>query len=328
MRRIRTTRRIATAVLAVSTLLLAGCGGGGGSAAQPAADGTVAVNVGETPGIPQLFMQFGVDKGFYHDQGLNVTVTPIPGGSQQVTSVLSGATDMTGTDVVTWINARAQGLPLSLVGPGSAATADPKADFSTVQVPADSPIKKPGDLAGKTIAVNNLNNIGTITIRGALDKAGIDSSQVKFVEVGFPDMLAALAKKSVDAIWIIEPFSSIGLAKGNRAVMYPYAEYDPSMQIGLIATSTKWAASNAGAVTKFQAAHNQTADYIAKNPDEFKAALAKLQGVPPQQVAGVSLPVWNQNVDFGSMQQVAESMVKYGILTAVPNIKDNVLPGA
>ena len=332
MRRTRTTWRTATGALAAGALLLAGCGGA--DEAEPTAEGpagaeeTVSINVGETPGIPQLFMQFGVDKGFYEDEGLDVTVTPVPGGSQQVTSVLSGATDLTGIDVVTWINARAQNLPLSLVGPGTAATEDPEADFSTVQVPANSPIQEPADLVGATIAVNNLNNIGTITIRGALDAAGIDSSGVEFLEIGFPDMLPALERGSVDAAWIIEPFSSIGLARGNRAIMYPYAEYDPSMQIGLIVTSSQWASGNEDAVTRFQEAHKRTADYVAENPDEFKAALAALQNVPPEQVAGVSLPVWNANVDIDSMQKVADDMVKYDIITEVPDVEENVLEGA
>ena len=44
----------------------------------------------------------------------------------------------------------------------------------------------PGDLSGKTVSVNNLQNIGDTTIRTVVDNDGGDSSKIKFVEVAFP----------------------------------------------------------------------------------------------------------------------------------------------
>ena len=56
----------------------------------------------------------------------------------------------------------------------------------------DGPIKSGKDLEGKTIAVNTLKNICEVTIKASLEKEGVDVDKLKFTEVPFPDMLAAL----------------------------------------------------------------------------------------------------------------------------------------
>src|SRR5690606_41642285 len=65
---------------------------------------------------------------------------------------------------------------------------------------------RPADLAGRTVAVNALNNIGGLLISGALRKLGVDTTAIKFMEIGFPDANAALESGRVDAAYQTEPF--------------------------------------------------------------------------------------------------------------------------
>ena len=45
--------------------------------------------------------------------------------------------------------------------------------------------------------------------------AGGDDSKLKFVELAFPDMPAALNNKLVDAAWIVEPFLTVAKGQGT-----------------------------------------------------------------------------------------------------------------
>ena len=65
--------------------------------------------------------------------------------------------------------------------------------------------RTPADLEGKTVAVNTLNNIGPVTINHWMEKHGGDYTKIKYVEVPFPDMGAALEAKRVDAAFTVEP---------------------------------------------------------------------------------------------------------------------------
>lgn len=313
---------------ALCTLLLgsvvAACGNddpAGSTGAQPSGE-TIQATIGETPGIPTFFMQFGVSKGFFKDEGIDLKVTSIPGGAQQATAALSGDAQFTGGDVVSWNTFRSRDIPMKVIAPGSSGTDDTASDFSGVLVPANSPIKSPKDLAGVTIAVNELNNVGTVTIKGALEKNGVDPNSVSFTEIPFPDMLPNLANGNVDAAWIIEPFTTIGQAQGNRAVLYPYAEYRPNMQVGLVLATAQFAQENPEAVEAFQRAHKRLREYVTQNPDEFRQALVDLGDFKPEIVQRLVLPNYNEKLDRETIQQVADSMVKYGVLKSVPDPAD------
>jgi len=314
-------RWVVAAVAALMFTAMSGCSGGDGGGASPA-DGPVSITLAETPGIPQYFAQFGVEKGFFEDEGLDLEVRTLPGGAQQATAAIAGEVQFTGGDVAAFNSFRTRDLPMMIVRPGTSAAATPEHDFSTVQSPADSSIETVADLAGATIAVNELNNIGTITVRGVLEKAGVNPDDVKFVELPFPDMLPALDAGSIDAAWVIEPFSTIGLQQKNRSIMAPYAEYSPGIQIGLVLCTTMYAEQNPDVVDAFQAAHERTGEYVNENPDEFKDFLVSAGGFDPAVVAKMNLPVYNARLDVAFVEQVGQDMVDMGLIDAVPDYGD------
>ena len=89
-----------------------------------------------------------------------------------------------------------------------------------LMVRKDTKIRTAKHLEGKTIAVNNLNNVGTLAINTAMAKEGGDYTKVKYTEVPFPEMNAALeAPKRVDAIWQVEPGYTGALAAGSTVAV-------------------------------------------------------------------------------------------------------------
>ena len=211
------------------------------------------MSVQDTAGVPSAFLEYGVEQGFFDDQRLDVEVTPSQGGATVVPAVVSGDSDIAGSNVVSVLLAQSKDIPIKIVAPGTFVRTDEKQDFSAILVPGDSDIRSPRDLEGKTLAVNTLENVAELTAKESLTKQGVDVSGIELAEVDFPDMNGALAQGRVDAAFQIEPFVSLGLKEGNRVIDRPYVGTKPGLQIGSYFTSEQFLAENADVVDALQA---------------------------------------------------------------------------
>lgn len=306
---------LSAAVVAVAAL--AACGGGDSDAAE---DGgatsaeTTVLHVGETAGVPSAFLAFGVEQGIFAEHGLELEIDTSAGGAAAIPALMGNNLDIAGSNVVSSLLAAAQGLPLRIIAPGTFATDDLESDFSAVLVPADSPITSADGLATASVAVNTLENIGDITITAALEERGIDTSNVDFVELGFPEMLPALDNGQVDAAWIIEPFLTMGLEQGHRPVLWPYVEAKEGLQIGSFVVTEQFLQENQDAVDRFRAALADTAALVTEDPEVFRQALPELQELDPAIAEQMVLPQYKDDVDVDSLEFVAERMLDAGYI--------------
>ncbi|GAB2826415.1 hypothetical protein GCM10027022_16640 [Alpinimonas psychrophila] len=308
-----------------ATLVLSACSSGSGDATAPSGDAPVTVNVAETAGMPSAFLDYGVQQGFFSAEGLDLVVDTGAGGAAAIPGVVSGTTHFAGSNVVSVLLAQSKGLPLMIIAPGTSATKTVGEDFSAVLVPGASAIQGPNDLAGKTIAVNTLENIGEVTIKTALEATGVDVSGISFVELGFPSMLAALDSGQIDAAWVIEPFVTSGLNAGDRSVLSPYVEALPGLMVGCYVASESYAADNPEIVASFQRGVAATAASIAADPASFRTALTTLASIPDAAAQALVLPIWNSDVDLNSLTFMEEQMFAYGLTTARVDIPSVLL---
>lgn len=315
----------AGAALATLAVIVAGCGGDDPAETDPGAGGElVTVRVGDILGTPSAFLQFGVDHGFFEEQGLDVQVQPNPGGAANIPGVVAGDFEIAGSNVVSVMLARGEGIPIKMVSAGTFATQDEESDFSQVLVAADSDIQEPADLAGHSVAVNTLANIAEVTVRASLENAGANHEDIDFVEMGFPDMVPALQEGRVDAVHVIEPFLSVGLDAGARPIIAPYAGTRPGMAIGSYFSSDQYIAEHPEVIDSFVAGVSAAGEYIAANPDEFRDALVDLAGLDPDVAATVKLPPWGGPVDTGSVELIGGLMLDFGLFEEVPPLEEVV----
>lgn len=340
--------RAVMAVLAVLALTVAACGDGettettaadtvpttapSGETTAPetteATDATaadmVSLTVGDILGTPAAFSQFAVDKGFFTDQGLDVTIEPNPGGAANIPGVEAGDFQIAGSNVVSVLLARSQGLELKMVSAGTFGTDSADTDFSLVLVPGDSDIEGPEDLNGRSVAVNTLANIAEVTIRASLENAGAEHEDIEFVEMGFPDMVPAALEGRVDAVHVIEPFMSIGLSEGMRGIIAPYSGTRANLAIGSYFSSDSYIAENSDVIDRFIEAVSQAGVYVAENPDEFRQALVDIAGLDPAVAEAVNIPPWGGPVDVESVELIGDFMVQFGLLDEVPPMEEVV----
>jgi NitT/TauT family transport system substrate-binding protein len=312
--------------LLVAALLLlvlaAGCGDDGGGEVEPGEQARLRVL--DTAGVPSAFLEYGVQKGFFEEHGLDVEVTPSQGGAAAVPAVVSGDSDIAGSNVVSVLLAQAKDVPIKIVAPGTFVQADEQQDFSAILVPEDSDIRSPRDLEGKTMAVNTLENVAELTAKESLSKQGVDVSGIELAEVDFPDMNGALTQGRVDAAFQIEPFVSLGLKEGLRVIDRPYVGTKPGLQIGSYFTSERFLAENADVVERFRQGVADTAAAIGEEPADFRRFLPEASEIPPPAARAAVLPEWKAENDPASLELTAALMERYGVVDEKPDTSDAV----
>ncbi|WP_369373012.1 ABC transporter substrate-binding protein [Promicromonospora sp. Populi] len=311
-------RTFPTAVAATAAvLLLAACGssdGGAASGPDATADGELtAVTVGVIPIVDVAPIYLGVQEGIFEEHGLDVTLELAQGGAAIVPAVVSDEYQFGFSNVTSLLAASVEGLPLKVVAPGNFTTGTPGEDFGGVVVPEDSDIEDAADLAGATVAVNTLNNIGDTTVRKVVDDAGGDPADVEFVELGFPDMPAAVAGGQVDAAWIVEPFLTVAQQQGARVVTSNFAETDPDLLVAAYFTSDQLIAEDPETVEAFTAAMEESLTFAEENPDATRAVLGEYTEIDPAVTEALILPRFAGELDESSLQLLADLGLEYGM---------------
>lgn len=129
------------------------------------------------------------DKGFYKDEGLDLTY--LSGGPDVIpeSTIIAGKADMTLTTPDTTIKAIVeQGAPFKIIG-----AQYQKNPIGIVSL-AKNPIKEPKDLIGKTLAVPPVN---VISVEAMLNISGVDRSKVNIVPYAYDP--TPLIKGEIDA---------------------------------------------------------------------------------------------------------------------------------
>lgn len=315
-----TPRRFLTlALIVVTALPTAACGGSGGGGST-AADGTTKIKIGVIPIVDVAPVYLGIKQGFFSAEKLDVTLETAQGGAAIVPGVVSGQYQFGFSNTVSLLLAGSQGLPLKVVSSGVASTGVVGKDFGAVVVKKDSPIRSAAGLAGRKVAVNTLKNIQTTTINKAVADAGADPSTIRYVELAFPDIAAAVAKGDVDAGQLVEPFLTIATGQGDRQVVSNYAATNPNLTVAMYFTSQSYAARNAATVAAFTTAMTKSMAYATAHPDEVRAVLPTYTKIDPTVQKDLVLPKWPATVDKASVRQLADLATKDGMLTKQPDL--------
>jgi len=303
------------ALIVGCALALAACGGddkaagGGGDSSKPT---TLKVGVIPIADVAPLYV--GMEQGFFKAEGLTIEPQIAEGGAAIATSVLAGDYQFGFSNVVSLVTARSKKLPLRIVSQGASGHASEKEAFDTLLVPKDSAIRDATDLEGKTVAVNALNNVGPLSINYAVEKAGSDPKKVKYVEVPFPDMIAAIEAGRVDAAWVVEPFASQGLAGGARSIFAPFEAVSPDLTIATYFTTEQYIERNGDVVDRFVSAMGKSLAYAAANPEAARKAVLTYTKIPPEAAQKMKLPNWNPEYNDGSIDKTIELAQKYGFV--------------
>lgn len=316
-------RKVLVVLAIVATALAAGCGGddeGGGEAG-----GRTKVRVGLLPLAAVAPVYIGVEQGFFAEEGLDVEPKLTQGGAAVVPAVTSGDFQFGYSNNVSLLVAAAQGVPLKIVAEGNQEAGQRAHATDAVVVKRGSSIKSAKDLAGKTIGVNTLKNVGEVAIKTALQKRGVDVSSLRFVEIPFPDMVPAVDAGRIDAGWVVEPFVQAAKAAGMRILANPFIETDRRLSIATYFTSARYAQENPDVVRRFARALGRAFEYTQAHPAALRKSVLEFTKTPKAVADAMELPFFTSALNRASIELTARKMVEFGVIDDEPPL-DELLP--
>jgi NitT/TauT family transport system substrate-binding protein len=305
------------AVSALAALTIAGCGGSGSTGGNSGSGSGLEkthLNVGALAVADDAPLYVAIKDGFFKQVGLTVTPVPVAQSTQAIPDMLRGSVDIiAGANYVSFFQAEAKGVvSFKVLADGTHCQAS---TFDVMALPG-SGIKTAANLAGKSIAVNLTNNVQTLTLDTVLKNAGVNPSSVHYVEVPFPDMVAALKAHQVDAISAIEPYIT-GSEEQDGAVPVvsqctgPTAGFPLS---GYFATSS-WAQQNPNTAKAFQKALDKAQALADSDPSVIRQILPTYTKVTTKVANVLKLNTYPASLSNAAMQQVASMMLSGGMLS-------------
>ena len=287
--------------------------------AEPTVAGPTKITVAAIAIVDTAPLYLGRAKGFFSEQNLDITVQTTTGGHEAVPALVSGQCQFAFANVISLMLANAKGLPLKVIAAGSFSTGKPE-DFGAIVVPAGSAVKTVKDLEGKTVSVNQINNIVGVAVRATMRRAGGDPDKVKLIEFKFSEMPAALGQKRVDAACVVEPFLTVARNQGATVLDWTFANMGPTMMLAAYFTTPEYAQKNPEVVKRFTAAINKSLTYASEHPDEARATLLTYTKIDKAIADKLNLPLWTPRIDRESMNVLADMVVQDKMVTSKPDI--------
>jgi NitT/TauT family transport system substrate-binding protein len=317
---------LATGALLIAASACGSSGGGGaGSDKNSSSGGTTTVKVGVIPIVDVAPLYLGQQKGFYSKRGLRLSMTTAQGGAAIVPGVVSGQFQFGFSNMTSLMIAQSKRVPVRAVANGVASTGVAGKDFGAITVKKDSAIKSAKDLEGKKVAVNTLKNINETAVRESVRKAGGDPSKVKFVELAFDQMPAALDSGQIDAAMVVEPALATVRSKGAREIASSLVDVAKDLTVAMYFTSTQYAQKNPDLVKKFQEATAESLAYADAHPDEVRQTVTTYTKIPAAVLAAVTLPKWPAEPNRASIEALEKLGAGDGLFETAPDL-DKLLP--
>lgn len=304
------TRGRAAALLAAGAAAFAFAPGRGG--AQNVT--TLRVAIVPIEGAAEVY--FAKDMGFFAKAGLDVDIQPMQSSPAIAAAVSSGAVDIGFISVDALATIHAKGIPLVVIAPATEYVSTASRSVA-IALAGNSPIRTAKDLDGKTIAVNALHSLSTLGPSDWIDKNGGNSATVKFVEMPFPLMIAALDAGRVDAALVTEPFTTAA-RKTGRVIASGFDYIAKNFQITTWCSTVQWSNDHPDLVRRFASVIHETAVWANANQDQSGAILVKHTKIEASQLATMSRSHYTESFAPSMLQPLIDVSAKYNGFTAFP----------
>ena len=267
--------------------------------------------------------------GFFAEQGIAVDYVMFPSASEVIPAATRGDVDAAGVGInPATFNALAGNFGIKLVA--DTATQFPGFPLNVLVVAKEmaGTIKGPGDLKGHKIALTppGLGTASGLLLSKYLGQANLTPADVDIVPLPFPDQVAALTNRSVDAALMAEPFATQVIKSGVATFLIGTDKVLPGHQVtGLIYTdhfmSTQhdvavgWMTAYLRGVRVYMGAFGGT----ATDRDKVIQILTQKTDIKDAQLWADMVPTGSSPDGQLNLQSIAESQAYFQKLGLVQN---------
>ena len=316
-----TAVRLATSVtvLALTTAILAGCGGD--SSGTDSKGGKLEKDTLTVAGLPLTdgaALHIAQQRGLFEKEGLTVRIQPVQQSIQALPALAKGQVDVVSSaNYVTILQAREKGTLSPRILADGATLTPHMMDVLTLP---GSKIEDAGDLKGKKVSVNILNNIQSLTLDSIL--ADRKAGPPKYRQIPFPQMGVALEKGQVDAVHAAEPFATDLKRKLKaRTVVDGGARPAKGLPVSGYVSTAKFTEENPRAAAAFQRAIARAQAMAGKDRGAVEKVLPSYAKIKPAQARTIKLPGYPAATDPARLDRLAGLMERDGLLKKKPDAR-------
>ena len=191
------------------------------------------------------------------------------------------------------------------------------------------------ELKGKRIGVEN-GTIGHFTVLKALEKAGLDKTEVQLVNLDLDALKEAFLNNKVDAIGIYEPYMSEMVNIGNGHILFSSREI-PRAICDVLFVKEAIASEHPDVIDHWVEAWNEALNFKSSEPENYGLTLSRLNGTPvsknKESAKGIFFTSLAENrMAFGSqdrggylvesLREMERFMLRQGVIQQGLNLKD------
>jgi NitT/TauT family transport system substrate-binding protein len=276
---------------------------------------TVAV----IPSLDSAGLYIAQQRGLFAAEGLHVTIVAARSSSTVMSDQLAGKYDVTVGGYVSYILAEAMHRAnLRILAAASAL----RPASQEVLVSAGSPIETTGQLKGKSIAVNVVNDIGTLLVSSALDDSGVPPSDVHYVAMPFQDMAAAIKAHQVDAAYLPEPFiTGAEMSIGAQPIIDTDQGTTVNLPVSGFAVTQAWAHKYPRTAAAFRRAIVAAQSIAETSLAAVQQSMMAFTGVSRMEASLMTPPQYPLSADPVLIQRVADLMLKVRLLQVAFDVR-------
>lgn len=229
-----------------------------------------SVSVPVRPGYTALFV--GMDKGYFQEEGLDVSLKPVPTGQAGLESLFAGEVQAAGAADTPIARSVVEGDDKIAV----IATIAEVQQATVIVAKKDSGIAGPGDLKGKVIGVTRGTG-AEYFLHFYLVANNVDPSEVQTVYIKPERIVTALLEGEVEAVSAWSPHKLILLEKlgPDANILTDQALH---LQTFNLATTWDFTINKPETIRKFLRGVLRANSFIKMNPDESQMILSKYIG--------------------------------------------------
>ena len=270
-------------------------------------------------------------KGYFADEGLDVTISRGFGSGRGIKRMVAGKADISFNDIATAILARAKtGAPIKAVSVSYAK--HPSAIFTHKRFN----ILKPKDLEGVTLA-DSAGSTNRALFPALAKLAGFDDSKVKWALVAPNAKMSIFVAGNVQGTMFYNmqlPIMQLKTAGTGGVNMMEFGDYLKLYSNGILVTDS-FLESNPGVVKRFVKAALKGWEFTFENPDEAVRLLLKDHPLLTPAVSKTEALIVRDlmlspearkhglgYMDEGKMRQTRDIMLKFNNVNATVPLKD------
>ena len=274
--------------------------------------------------IERFPLYWGIDQGFFANQGIDLEIWYAYGGPELARSVNNGRIHIGEMGLPPFITAYREGLRAKIVG----SSVIQQLDHHLAACPH---ITSTVDLAGCRIGILSAGSCDDYFIRKMLSAHEIDpAGDVELMPLGEDyGKLDLFVDGRVDAAFVVEPQLARGEHEGLLRIIDRVADYFPHYQWGIILASEMWLQHQEDLLGRLMHAYRQACRSIKDRPRQTTDLGSRVFGVAPEvfeRALQRDLPRWETDarLDMDGLQSALKVQETMGMPTADLSLEEMV----